>query len=106
MCNSSKNGYEFDKLVDIVKVLSNADKKSISEKGLKLVEEIGEVAEASSCGYKGKNLDDLKEELGDVLNCVLDLTFASGIGVDELIESAIVKCNTKWKPNIDRELNN
>lgn len=101
---------KFSELAKVVEELSKADEKSISEKGLKLVEEIGEVAEAllsynkvSSCAYKEKSLDDLKEELGDVLNCVLDVTFASGIGVDDLIASAMNKCVNKWQPNIARE---
>lgn len=108
--NECKTDVSFDKLSNIVKKLSDADEKSISEKGLKLVEEIGEVAEAllsynkvSSCAYKGKSLDDLKEELGDVLNCVLDVTFASGIGAEDLIASAMDKCINKWEPNIKRE---
>lgn len=101
---------KFSTLVQTVKELSKADEKSISEKGLKLVEEMGEVAEAllsynkvKSCAYKDKSLEDLKEELGDLLNCVLDITFASGLNIEDVLDKAKEKCDTKWRPNMERE---
>lgn len=100
----------FEDLVEIVRELSQKDEKDISQKGLKLFEETGEVAEAllsynkaSSCAYKEKSLDDLTEELGDTLNCVLDVAIASGIEPRKVVEVAIEKCLYKWKPNIERE---
>lgn len=103
----------FNVLVETVKELSKKDRKDISQKGLKLFEETGEVAEAllsynkaGSCAYKEKSLDDLKEELGDTLNCVLDIAIASGIEPKDVVEIAIEKCLYKWKPNIERELGN
>ena len=67
------------------------------------MEELGEVAEAilsvqgaSGCAYKGKTLDDVREEAIDVILVIFALTAKLGMDEDE-IKSIIKKKLIKWQ---------
>lgn len=80
-------------LDNIYKASRANESKTIQQITLKLMEEMGEVAEAllsydqaPGCGYKGKSLDDLKEEIIDVIIVSFVLTEKLGMEKDEIKE--------------------
>lgn len=78
------------------------ESKTIQQITLKLMEEMGEVAEAllsydqaPGCKYKGKTIDDLKEEVIDTIIVAFVLTEKLGMEKEE-IKAIIKKKVDKW----------
>jgi len=93
-----------DKLInEILEISRNKEGKSPIQLTVKCMEELGEVAEAilsyegaSGCGYKGKTLDNVKEEAIDVILVIFALTAKLGMDEDE-IKSIIKTKLLKWQ---------
>lgn len=91
------------KTLDKLNRLSDSNDKSVAEIGLKLSEEAGEVAEAilgtlrsAGCDYKGKEVDDVKEESIDALMVAYSLFRKVG-GTEEEFVSILNQKMTKWE---------
>lgn len=89
-------------LENIYKASRANESKTIQQITLKLMEEMGEVAEAllsyteaPGCKYKGKTIDDLKEEIIDVIIVSFVLTEKLGMEKEE-IKEIIKRKVDKW----------
>jgi NTP pyrophosphatase (non-canonical NTP hydrolase) len=82
---------------------SSSEKKGLLEKIVKLQEEVGELAEcalaitkASGSQYKKKKRSDLQEEAIDVILVALDIFFSEQ-GKEEVLWQTLSKKTDKWK---------
>lgn len=83
--------------------LNKSETKSVLEVGLKLSEEVGELAQAilssqrlSGAEYKGLSVEDVKEESVDVIICALSIFLKSGGSLQDLQNLIDLKCH-KWE---------
>lgn len=75
---------------------------------LKCTEELGEVSEAvlsyngvCGCGYKGKTIDDVNEEIIDVFIVIVAMAAKAGMTKEQMIP-IIEKKLGKWQKVIDK----
>lgn len=92
--------------IELIKEITYQDKKTLSERALKLSEETGEVSEAvlsytnaCGCSYKHKTRKDILEECTDVIIISLSLICAISEeeNLKEMFETKIKKWNEKTK---------
>jgi NTP pyrophosphatase (non-canonical NTP hydrolase) len=98
-----------DELIDrILRISNEKEGKSLLEMTLKCSEELGEVSEAvlsyngvCGCGYKGKTIDDVNEEIIDVFIVIVAMAAKAGLSKEQMIPIIEKKLN-KWQKVIDR----
>lgn len=95
--------------IDLANELSRRDKKTLSQKTLKLMEEAGELAKAvlpyegaSGCQHRFPNLDKVTEECADVLLVAYSIAASLGVSNEELM-AMVGKKATYWKSLMDAE---
>ena len=93
----------YDEIVSSIKVLTEKDKKNITQRSLKLCEESGEVAaailsleNAPGCEYKTLGRDDSTEECVDVLIVAFSL-LSQLKASDEEVYAKFSKKLSKWE---------
>ncbi|MFD2639690.1 MazG-like family protein [Piscibacillus salipiscarius] len=93
-------------LLNEIQQLSQREPKTIEQMALKLAEEAGETAqavlsyqEASGSGYKGLNLEDVKEECVDVLLVTLSLFYQ--ISDEDELQKLLSQKLRKWESKIN-----
>jgi NTP pyrophosphatase (non-canonical NTP hydrolase) len=97
-----------EELYERIATLDTQDKKEMSFKLVKLMEEVGEIAEAflEYDGYKrsGKSKTECKEnileECSDALLMIYSILNVNGNSLEEIKEMINKKCN-KWESNLD-----
>lgn len=97
-------------LLDFVKELTKLDHKSLTEKALKTVEEVGELARkvlpfenASTTKHRIFQEKDIAEECVDTMLCVLSILYELNYE-DDQIEQLLAEKATKWSKLQNREL--
>lgn len=95
-------------LVDFEEIqnLTQIDKKTLTERTLKLSEEVGEVAQAvlsytnaCGCGYKNKSKEDVVEECLDVIivaSAIISQSYDNDVDIENIINIYNKKLN-KWR---------
>jgi len=98
-----------DELIDrILRISNEKEGKTLLEMTLKCSEELGEVSEAvlsyngvCGCGYKGKTIDDVNEEIIDVFIVIVAMAAKAGLSKEQMIP-IIEKKIGKWEKVINR----
>jgi NTP pyrophosphatase (non-canonical NTP hydrolase) len=95
--------YPFDHVLSFIEEVSKKEKKTLSQRALKLQEEVGEVAQAllikqKAPGMSHKSIEhgELTVECIDVLLVTLDLFFANG-GTKHTLMDLLSKKTKKWE---------
>jgi NTP pyrophosphatase (non-canonical NTP hydrolase) len=96
-------------LLDFIKVLSEADKKTLLQKALKTAEEVGELAKAvlpyensPSTNHRFSDKENILEEVADVILCALSVAYNLGLD-SEQIETMIGQKAEFWSSLQARE---
>jgi NTP pyrophosphatase (non-canonical NTP hydrolase) len=98
-----------NELLDFIKVLSKADKKTLLQKALKTSEEVGELAKAvlpyenaPSTNHRFSDKENILEEVADVILCALSVAYNLGLE-DEQIEEMLWDKAKFWSSLQSRE---
>lgn len=98
-------------LLDYIRTLSAADKKTLSQKALKTAEEVGELAKvvlpydgAASTQHRFVAKEKILEEVSDGILCLLSIAYDLGFD-DEAIASTMLTKATYWQELQSRESN-
>lgn len=100
----------FSNAIADVKRLNKLDKKTTPLRFMKLTEELGELSNqylihTDVIPYKEKNLEELKGEMADVLQCVLsiygDIEDQLGISIIDDVIPKVFEKNKKWESKIN-----
>ena len=90
-------------LDDFIKDLSIKDKKTLSQKGLKLVEEVGELARAilpydsaPGTNHRFSDREQILEEIVDVYLSNISISHSLGFTDEEVNEMRIKSTKKKW----------
>lgn len=100
------------KSIEYIAVVTAMDSKTLEQKGLKLGEEAGEVAQAilsyndaCGCGYKNKGREDVIEECADAVIVAMSIMFEVGGSLEEFSEVFHEKMK-KWQNKIKKKPSN
>lgn len=96
-------------LLSFIKALSNQDPKTLSQKGLKTTEEVGELAKsilpydgAAGTRHRFVTKPQILENVADVMLCVMSIAYNLGYD-DSDIEAMLLKKSTKWSGLLSKE---
>lgn len=96
-------------LLSFIKALSNQDPKTLSQKGLKTTEEVGELAKsilpydgAAGTRHRFVTKPQILENVADVMLCVMSIAYNLGYD-DSDIEAMLLKKSTKWSGLLTKE---
>ena len=99
-------------LLDFIQALTKKDKKTLSQKTLKTVEEVGELArvvlpyeDAAGTKHRFSDKDKILEEVADSMLCLLSIAYDIGAD-DEALENVIWKKAEYWAELQNRDVAN
>ena len=93
----------FEKVISYIQKVSAKEKKTLTQRVLKLQEEVGEIAEAvlkeemaSGMGRKKKRKDEIPAECVDIILVAIDIFFSTG-KKDADLHKLLLKKAAKWQ---------